>query len=257
VGAETMPGKAEVRIATEVDIRGLEFKRIADREKATIDFLLVVVQRESGEHFRYDEKIDLKLDESTRQRMNRFWFTVVRDFELQPGDHLAKVVIREPSTGVVGSVVRHFDVPPLDGFRVSTPIITDSSEPDREGPGVRPKPLVRREFPQGINVVCSFDVFGAAQDENGMPRVVQGYRVERSDGVYLTGVEESLIRPTSLGALSRLIGFSLRDAQPGDYEMRLTFRDELSGETLELKEPFEVVPADPEGAGNRLPASSS
>jgi hypothetical protein len=122
---------------------------------------------------------------------------------------------------------------------------------------VRPKPLARRQFPQGVNLVCTFEVFGATRDENGMPQVVQGYRVERSDGVFLTGMEESVIQPTSLGALSRLIAFSLRDARPGDYEMRLTFRDELSGETVELKEPFEVVPADPEEAADRPPASSS
>ncbi len=248
VGAEKMLGKAEVRIATEVDIRGLQFEKTADRENAAIEFLLVVAHRESGEYFRYDEKIDLKLNESTRERLNRFWFTIVRDFELQPGDQLAKMVIREPSTGAVGSVVHYFEVPPLDGFRVSTPIITDSSEPDSEGPGVRPKPLARREFPQGVNLVCTFEVFGAAQDQNGMPQVVQGYRVERSDGVLWTGAEESVIRPTSLGVLSRLIAFTLSDAQPGDYEMRLTFRDDLSGETVELKEPFEVVPADPEEA---------
>jgi len=30
---------------------------------------------------------------------------------------------------------------------------------------------------------------------------------------------------------------------PGDYEMRLTFRDEVSGQTVELREPFRVVPA--------------
>jgi VWFA-related protein len=257
VGAEQMLGKAEVLIATEVDIRGLDFKTVEDREHASIEFLLVVVHRESGEYFRYDQTVHMKLRPSTRERLNRVWFPVVRDFELQPGDHQAKIVIRQASTGVVGSVVHEFDVPALDKFRVSTPIITDIHRPKLDGPGVKPQLLARRAFPQGSDVVCSFEVFGAAQDETGMPQVVQGYKIERSDGVVYRGMPESFIRPTSLGSLTRLFGFSLRDARPGDYQMQLTFRDELSGETIELQEPFSVVPAEPTEGANGPTASSS
>jgi VWFA-related protein len=257
VGPEKMLGKAEVLIATEVDVRGLDFKTVEDRENASIEFLLVVVHRQSGEFFRYDQTVNMRLRPSTRERLNRVWYPIVRDFELQSGDHQAKMVIREVSTGVVGSVIHDFDVPALDKFRVSTPIITDIHPPNMGGPGVKPQLLARREFPQGSDLVCSFAIFGAQQDENGMPQVVQGYKVERSDGEVLFGVPESFIRPTSLGALSRLVGFSLQDAVPGDYEMQLTFRDEISGETIELEEPFSVVPAEPaEGANGPTTTSS-
>jgi VWFA-related protein len=257
VGPEKMFGKAEVLIATEVDIRGLDFKTVEDRQSASIEFLLVVVHRESGEFDRYDETVNMKLRASTRERLSRVWFPIVRDFELQPGDHQAKIVVREASTGVVGSVVHDFEVPALDKFRVTTPIITDIHRPNMDGPGMKPWLVARREFPQGSDLVCSFEIFGASQDENGIPQVVQGYTIERSDGEVFLGVPESVIQPTSLGALSRLIGFSLRDAVPGDYEMQLTFRDEVSGETIELQEPFSVVPAEPAVGANAPTASSS
>jgi VWFA-related protein len=257
VGAEKMLDKAEVLIVTEVDIRGLQFEKVEDREHASIDFLLVVAHRKSGEYFRYDQTVHMKLRPSTRERLSRLWFPILRDFELQPGDHQAKIVVREPSTGVVGSVVHDFDVPPLDQFRVSTPIITDIHRPKREGRGVTPQLLARREFPQGSDLVCSFEVFGAAQDDRGMPQVVQGYKVERSDGVVYARVDETFIQPTSLGALTRLFGLSLRDAVPGRYEMQLSFRDELSGKTIELREPFSVVPSEAAGDANGPTASSS
>ena len=38
-----------------------------------------------------------------------------------------------------------------------------------------------------------------------------------------------------------MLGFSLEDAAPGDYEMVMYFKDELAGKTLELKEPFTVT----------------
>jgi VWFA-related protein len=244
VGTEKMLGKAEVLIATEVDIQGLHFEEVEGRHQASFEFLLVVTHRESGEFLRWDQTVDMNLRPSTRERLNRVWLPIVRDFELQPGDHQAKMAIRQASTGAVGSVVHDFEVPPLGEFRVSTPVITDIHHPKTDGPGLEPQLVARRTFPQGSDIVCSFEVYGAARDETGMPQVIQGHRVERSDGVVYLDMRESVIPPTSLGALSRLIGFSLRGAAPGDYEMRLTFRDEVSGKTIDLREPFRVVPAE-------------
>jgi hypothetical protein len=84
-------------------------------------------------------------------------------------------------------------------------------------------------------------VYGAEKDESGMPQVIQGYEVRRPDGSVLTRLEPSLIRPTSLGALTRMFGFKLDDATPGEYEMVMTVEDQLSGEKVVLHEPFEVV----------------
>ena len=74
-----------------------------------------------------------------------------------------------------------------------------------------------------------------------MPKVSMGYEVRASDGAAYTRDRPSLIAPTAQAALSRLIGFSLEGATPGDYEMVLRFKDELSGKTLELHEPFSVT----------------
>jgi hypothetical protein len=251
VGAELMLGKASVLIVAEVDIRGLQFREEEGRQVGEIEFLLVVAHRESGEFFRYEQAIKMRLRPSTRERLNRVWFPILRDFELQPGDHQAKIIVRETSTGLIGSVVHEFDVPPLDGFRVTTPILSDSHQEDENGLPVNPQPLARREFPQGGDLLCQFEVFGAKKDETGMPQVVQGYQVRRPDGSVLTSLEPSLIRPTSLGALSRMFGFKLDDVTPGEYEMVMTFEDQLSGETVVLNEPFEVVKALPEPAAEQ------
>jgi VWFA-related protein len=240
VGEERLLGKASVVVAAEVDTRALTFEKKDDRFVDAIQFVLVVAHRQTGEYSRYDQTIDLDLREATRERLQWFWFPITRDFELPPGDHQAKIVVRDVSTGKLGSVVHEFEVPPLDEFRVSTPILTDTRRRAESG-GIEPQVLARRDFVQGSPLMCQFDVYGAAKDAGGMPRVAQGYEIRRSDGSVYARMAESVINPTSLGALSRLVTFSLKDATPGDYEMRLTFRDELSGKTLEVKEPFRVV----------------
>jgi VWFA-related protein len=246
VGDELMMGKARVLVVTEVDIRHVKFTQEEGRYVGELEFLLVVAHRESGEFFRYDQSVKMRLRPSTRERLDRVWFPIMRDFELQPGDHQAKIIVRDTSTGEIGSVVHEFDVPPLDGFRVTTPILSDTFRKSPEGVPKNPQPLARREFSSGEQLLCQFEVFGAKKDDMGMPEVAQGYEVRRADGTLLTSYPESVIQPTSLGHVTRMFGFRLSDATPGQYEMVMTVEDRLSGEKKVLREKFEVTEPLPE-----------
>ncbi len=241
-GERTM-GKAETVLVAEVDVDGLEFEEVDGRAVAEIEFLLVVAHRESGEFFRYDQTVTMRLRPGTRERLSREWYPIVREFELAPGDHQAKLIVREKGTRMLGSVIHDFAVPSLEELRVSTPVLTDIWRPGPQGTGFEPQLLARRDFPSGAELVCQFEVYGAARDETGMPRVAQGYRVLRGDGSVFKRLPESVINPTSLGALARVFILSLDYAPPGDYDMVMSFRDELSGKALELHEPFTVVAA--------------
>ena len=55
-------------------------------------------------------------------------------------------------------------------------------------------------------------------------------------------IAPSLIQPTSLGRLSRMVGPTLEGAEPGEYEIELNLKDELSGKILDRKEDFTVTP---------------
>ncbi|HSB62088.1 MAG TPA: VWA domain-containing protein, partial [Vicinamibacteria bacterium] len=247
VGEETLLGKAHVLVAAEVDVRSITFEEKDGRAAGTVQFLLVAAHRESGEYFRYDQALELKLLPATRERLARTWLPIVREFELRPGGYQVKIVVRDKLSGRVGTVIHEFGVPDLEEFRVSTPIISDVREvSEGGGPGGRLAVLARRDFPQGSSVFCQFEVYGAQKEEkSGMPRVSMGYQVRRKDGTYLTGVNPTVINPTSLGKLSRMVGFPLEDAAPGDYDIVMSFKDELSGKTIEFSEPFTV--------GARLP----
>ncbi len=259
VGAERILGKAEVVLVTEMDIRDLDFRAEEDRQVSELEVLLVVAHRETGEFYRYDQDITLNLRPSTRARLNLLWFPIEREFELEPGGHEAKIIVRQKGTDVVGSVIHRFEVPPLQGFRASTPILSDLPRPDPVTRMLEPQPLARREFPQGGKLACQLEVFGAEKDETGMPRVAQGYVIRGPDGSVFKRLAERFINPTSLGAVQRLFTVSLEYATPGPYEMLLTFRDEVSGRVLELREPFTVIapPTASSGAseGPRTPSS--
>ena len=249
VGDEKALGKAAVLVTTEVDIRGLQFEEKDGRNLADLQFLLVVAHRASGEFFRYDQGVSMKLLPASRDRYNRFWFPITRDFELKSGDYQAKIVVRDTRSKKIGTVIHEFDVPELGKLRASTPVISDAQQPPNavvaEGlPGGRLVALARRDFATGGDLLCQFEVYGAKlDDKSGMPKVVQGYLVRRPDGSVFTGMQPTMIAPTSLGKLSRMFGFKLTNAPEGEYEMLMTIRDELAGQSMEIREPFTVGPA--------------
>lgn len=240
---ETLLGKAKTLVATDVDVATFAFRKAdfkgSERFEDSLEFLLVVAHRDTGEYFRFDQTVQMKLLPKTRDRLDKEWFPIVREFELAPGAYQAKIVVRDKNTGRIGTVMHEFEVPPFEHLRTSTPIISDSLQ---ETPGGRPRPLLlaRRTFPSGGMLYCQYEVYGAAKDKaTGMPKVTAGYEIRKaSDGTIATKVDPTPIMPTSLGALSRMVGTSLRGVSPGDYEIVVDLKDEIADKSLEVREPF-------------------
>jgi hypothetical protein len=240
---ETSLDRARVFLAAEVDVRRLDLPEKEGKAVGAVQYLMVAVQRDGGPYFRVDHTLDLALPPEDREELSRTWLPVVNEFELPVGRYRAKMVVRDKTSGKLGTVIHDFEVPDLKPFRVSTPVLSDVREVTEAGtPGDRLAILARREFSQGASLFCQFEVYRAVKEEkSGMPRVSMGYEVRRSDGTVLTRDAPTVIRPASDGALSRMVGIPLESATPGDYELVMRFRDEFSGETREIREPFHVT----------------
>jgi hypothetical protein len=256
---ETLLGKARVVLAAEVDVRDFAFEERLDvssgepsgtRFVDTLEFILVVAHRETGEFFTYDQKVAMKLRRETLERVGAEWFPLNRDFELQKGAYQSKLVVRDANSKMVGTLTHEFTVPDLATLRPSSPLVTDTLIPQPEGSQEPPRPrmLARRAFPAGGMLYTQYEVYGAARDPgDGMPRVAAGYEVRRADGSVHTRMEATPIRPTSLGSLARFMGTRLDGAGPGEYELVIDVRDEIAGESLQIREPFTLVePGEPE-----------
>jgi VWFA-related protein len=249
VFGEGLMGKANATVLTEVDVRKFDFKEAEGRFTDTLEFLIVTADRDSGEFWRYDQKVNMNLLPATRDRLFLRWLPIARDFELAPGSYQSKMVVRDKNSGKVGSVTFAFDVPALTSFRASSITLSDTLQPTPQGAKGASQPvpvlLARRTFDTGSQLYAEFSIFGAAKDKaTGMPKVAAGYQIRDAKGAVHTNVAPSLIRPTSLGHLSRLIGSSLKGLPAGEYDFALAVTDEISGKTLDLHEPFTVVAAE-------------
>ena len=239
---EVVLNQLSVQLAVEIDVSRLAFKPEADRASDALAFLVEVQHRETGEFYRYDQEIELSLLSETRRKLEKTWYPVAREFTLPAGGYQAKIVVRDLNSGQIGSVVHEFDVPAGGPLRVSTPLLSDTLETGTDG-SKRPVLQVRRTFATTGMLYCQYSVYGALREEKGalMPRVRAGYEIRRTDGVVFKRTDPTPINPTSVGALLRLNGIALRGASPGEYDLVLTVKDDLSGDVVEVREPFTIV----------------
>jgi VWFA-related protein len=240
VREEKLLGRARTLLALEVDITDLAYAEQAEDGKplGVLDLLYVVAHRDGGDVLREDQQVEIVRNPAVEGTGGPTWYALAREFSLEPGWHQAKVVVRDPNGGRVGSVALELDVPELEGFRVSTPIVTDRlTRRDAQSPPI-PAIMARRSFAAGGALFCQFDVYGATKGQiTGLPQVSAAYSLVSADGIELRREDATLIQPTSLGYVSRLWAVLVGDVPPGDYELVITVKDEIAEHTEVLREP--------------------
>jgi hypothetical protein len=235
VFAEREPGTARVLVAVEADLHGLPLAPGGSRARATLALTLASVHRDSGATSRSDQRIEVALDRERTPAWSRF----TREFDLPPGVAQIRVVLRDEKSGRLGAVTTRFEVPPISGLRLSTPILTD--EVRKEGGHLQPVLQARRTFRPAGFLYCQLQVFGAANDpQGGGPKVAASYVLLDHGGTVLRRGAPSLIAAAPSGAVVRLIGLPLDGLASGEYGLVFRVEDKLSARTLESTESFRL-----------------
>jgi VWFA-related protein len=239
-------GKANVLLVAEADPGSFRFERHGDRFNGVIESYVLVSARATGENVHREKLIEMSLPAEVKQQLERTWLPIIREFELSPGVYQARLLVRDRQDGRIGTVRHEFTVPPLEGLRTSTPILTDTLQAPPSGSQVpgRPVPVARRRFAVGRTLYYLFEVYGARRDGGaGPPRVSAGYEIRSGGGTLLAKQPTAPLAPGPRGDLAQVFVFSLQGVAPGEYEVVLRVQDEVAGKTLELRDPFTVAAA--------------
>lgn len=234
---------ANVVVAADVDPRYFELQADdQNRLRGIVELAVAATHLGTGQVFRFEQTTELNLRPETKRQIDVWWYPVSRDFTLPPGSYQARVVVRDRSSGRLGSVTHPFEVPALDEFRVSTPILTDQVQADAAGVAV-PKPVLvaRRTFASGTTLFCQFSAYNAALAATSrQPSVSAAWILRTADGRVIRQTDMRALSPGEGGALTRMYGITLAGLEPGAYELVLLVRDELRPSTVEVREPFVV-----------------
>jgi VWFA-related protein len=235
-------GKTTVVLAADLDLRGVAFQAQGGRQVGALDsFALVSPLAGAGSQI-VEKRIDLSLPPDVHARVLKGGLPILRDFELASGRYQARLLVRDARGGAIGSVRHSFEVPPEQGFHISTPILSDSLAAGAGGAEI-PVPLARRTFPSGARLFCLFDVYGVTPNDRGAREVAIGYVVRRRFGAVLAESPARVVTGDAGGSLSHRMVLSLSGAEPGEYELLLTVDDKASGNRLERRDLFVVDPS--------------
>jgi VWFA-related protein len=237
------PGLARVLVAIEADAQTFDFGTSQDQRQATLRFVMAAVNRDSGAACRSDQTIAISLAVPPSPK----WPLLTRELELPPGVTQVRVVARDEKSGRVGAVTLRFEVPPLDGLRLSTPILADEARPaPQEGGRLLPVIAARRTFKAAGRLYCQFQVFGASRSpRDGAPKVEASYTLRGADGTEIRRSAPSLIAVAPDQPVMRLIGLGVDGLPAGDYELVLHVVDQTSGRRVERAERFRLEPSAP------------
>jgi hypothetical protein len=206
-------------------------------QKRSLEVSTVALLRDTGRTFRHEDTLAVIAPKGDEPR----WREFARDLDLPSGVAQIRVVVRDPATGAIGSVVQRIEVPSPGEFRVSTPILTDRVAAAAK-PGQLPQPtLAAHRVFGGGGLYCRYEVFGAARPAGTLPRVSSGFQLRSEDGTVVQEVPATPIAPDGDGHLVRMVGTSLERLGEGAYELVLEVQDEASGTSFVRREPFALA----------------
>ncbi len=211
-----------VLVAVEFDAGRLTYEPVGRARRARVELSVVARLRDEARGFRHDDTVELTLYEGETAG----WRSHSREF-------------------LLGSVTARAEVPPSGVLRVSTPVLSNRADAE-EGEAGRPAVVlaVHREFPAKGPLYVEFEVFGAAAEAGGKPRVSAGLSLwSVADRRPVRQAPASPIAPSADGRVVRLAGMDLSGLPPGPYELVLEVQDEVGGHRLHQSERFSLVPA--------------
>jgi hypothetical protein len=80
---------------THLDLKGVRFRKTLDRNSDQLTFVTGIFDQ-NGQFVTGMEKIvDMKLRDTTYERLSRSGFTVKTSFDVKPGTYLVRLVVRD------------------------------------------------------------------------------------------------------------------------------------------------------------------
>jgi VWFA-related protein len=156
---------------------------------------------------------------------------------LAPGIWQARVVVRDPESGKTGSALHTFEVPAASAFRLSTPVITDTLEPDGS-----PRIELEPTFASSATLHCRYEVFGATPDKSGgTPHVTHTFSLEAGGKTINHADSTEVGNHDDKGRILGAYDVALSALRPGTYSLAIHVGDEVAGQTRDEHRSVRIV----------------
>lgn len=243
---------------THIETANLTFEQVGDRQQTVIDLSAVIFDEKGKVASSFTDRLGVSLKPEDLGRMAEYGFNYRKVVPLQPGFYQARIAIREDKTGNLGSAAGWVEIPDLnnkqltlsgvllsvgdDGVKEAQRAASSTAVANANSGGYQPRPSsATRRFKNGGSVDFLVFAYNAKVEKNIADLVIQSQVFAGSKLVYASPPSKMTVAP---GADWQHIPYaarvSLKDYDPGEYELRLMVIDRLTKATAYRRVNFTV-----------------
>ena len=89
------PEDARLTVVAHITTKGLRFARVGDRSKDKLTMATAAFDENGNPLKGYEKTLDMQLKDATLDRLNRSGINIKSAFDLQPGNFLVRIVVRD------------------------------------------------------------------------------------------------------------------------------------------------------------------
>lgn len=237
--------QASIDINLLIDAKDLDFRRDEQGHQATtFDVVAFVVNNMGKSEDGFSQTVNLSLSPDEYQRALVNGITYTGTSSLPPGAYQLRAVIRDPSSGKLGTVSQYLEVPDLSKKKLTMSSIFLYSVDPTNGINGTPVPLTaQRRLPRNLDLRFAAVVYNP-KIASGSSQVRCEVIISRDNKVLLQEPEQQLTGSVKDGRMAKIGQYSLAKASPGRYILTLVVTDPLADKqerTLVRSVAFDLV----------------
>ncbi|HVR70949.1 MAG TPA: VWA domain-containing protein [Vicinamibacteria bacterium] len=232
------PDGHQVVVSAVVDLGRVTFQTVGGRQQAVLE-VAGVIHDEKGEEAAnlQADTVSLSLGAERQRQVVQEGYRYRKVARLSPGLYQVRLVVREESTGRVGSASEWVEVPDLAGGKLAlSGLFLGAEVPASGGAGVETEASPRevqalKRFRRSDTLYFQLFVYNAARDPAGATDVQVQAQVWAGPRM----VASSPATPAAVGATEdapapHTSRFPLEGLAPGSYDLRVTVSDRRAGQ---------------------------
>lgn len=218
---------ANVLVQLHIDAEKLKLVKKGDTYEDQLQLAGFIFNSAGKVSTSFSDGLDLHLSEAERKQALEDGFSSVTQGTIVPGSYQLRAIVREPSTGAVGTVSQYFEIPRVDDKRFALSSLFVQKEANASSSAAS---SIRRRLKRSDPLQYRLVVYNATIDKNSRARSLTSQLVIYKDHKIAFQGPVDAVKTGQGGDPSRIIiGSALRleDFEPGNYIVQVRVTDQL------------------------------
>lgn len=218
------PNSSVVDMHLLIDANKLTFTQVGDRHQASLDIVGFIFDQLGKQRGGFSETVNLNLSQENYQQAKTEGLTYSATTQLPPGYYQIRSVVREASSGNIGSFSRYLEIPDLTKERLAMSSLFLFSV---DLPATATPLLAVRQVKRTQDLRYAATVYNPKL-KGGKPAVTSQLIISQAGKVLMREPEQTLEAPASGSPMIKIGQFGLGKVPKGRYVLTLVITDTLA-----------------------------